>query len=390
MLRVMDLPSCARRLRDYVAIPSVNPMGRDDQPPEILGELRYAERVREDLRRLGVDAELVGDPARPSVLAVVRAAGANETVMVASHLDTVPVDGMEIDPFDPVVRDGRLFGRGACDTKAGMAALVAALERVLADGGPRRSLLLVGEADEEQGSRGAHEVVRHLGDAGAPDWVIATEPTDLRVVHRHKGVSRFRVEARGRAVHSSDPSAGRSAIAAIARAVLGLEELGRKLGERADPALGPPTISVGVVGGGQAANIVPDFAWLMADRRLVPGEDGARVRQELERALAAADEAAELVDFEVRKPPLATPVGHPAVRCGLALQGACGLPTEPACVAFGTDAGVFGDGGWPGIVFGPGSIRDAHTSRESVDLGQVETAQRWFEALLRGEGPRSS
>ena len=99
---------CIRHLRDYVAIPSVNPMGRSDVDAAIAFERRYAEHLREQLRRLGVDAELVGDAERPSVVAEASAAGANLTLMVASHLDTVPVDGMEIDPFDPRVDGGRI------------------------------------------------------------------------------------------------------------------------------------------------------------------------------------------------------------------------------------------------------------------------------------------
>ena len=121
----MGHAACIRHLRDYVAIPSVNPMQRDDLPERIVGERRYAEHLREQLRRLGVDVELVGPAERPSVIACARASGARaaETLAVASHLDTVPIDGMQIDPFDPRIEGGRLFGRGACDTKAGMAAL---------------------------------------------------------------------------------------------------------------------------------------------------------------------------------------------------------------------------------------------------------------------------
>jgi acetylornithine deacetylase len=379
-----------QHLRDYVAIPSVNPMGRSDVPPEIAGERRYAEHVREQLRRLGLDAELVGSGSRASVVAEAHPAGGGGALLVASHLDTVPVDGMEIDPFDPVIDAGRLYGRGACDTKAGMAALVAALERVLARGRLRRAVIAIGEADEECGSVGVADVLGHLRPRGAADWVLATEPTELRLATRHKGIALLRLEAHGRACHSSDPSQGRNAVAAIARAALALEALGNELTERVDrergcdePRLGPATLSVGLIGGGHAPNIVPDRAWLVAERRLLPGETEAQLRDEVEQALArrgAAD--VELTRCEAMKPALATDAGHASVRACCAALAAGGLPAEPVAVAFGTDAGVFAARGIPGVVMGPGSIAQAHTAREFVAVEQVEAMEEFFVRLL--------
>ena len=162
-------------LRDYVAIPSVNPMGRNDIPADIRGEARYAEHLAQQLRGIGLDVEVIGGPERPSVIAEARAHDAVDTVMVASHLDTVPVDGMQIAPFDPVIKDGRLYGRGSCDTKSGMAALLEALERVLRRGTLRRNLVIVGESDEELSSIGVFDVLEHLKKRPSlrPDWVIA-------------------------------------------------------------------------------------------------------------------------------------------------------------------------------------------------------------------------
>ncbi len=368
----MSTAPCIRYLRDYVAIPSVNPMRRSDIPPEIAGEARYAVPLREQLRGLGLDAELVGPKERPSVVAEARTAGARETVLVASHLDTVPVDGMEIDPFDPRLEGGRLYGRGACDTKGGMAALVEALGRVLPRGTLACNLVLVGEADEELSSLGARAVMEHLAGR-KPDWVLATEPTSLRVVTHHKGVVHARLRATGVACHASDPGAGRNAIVALARAVLALDELARKLGQRQDPKLGAATLSVGIAGGGSAANIVPDEAWLMLDRRLLPGEDPEGVRAELEDVLREHDISDVSVDWcQLEKGALATPPDHPALRrCQRALTEAS-LPTEPAIASFGTDAGIFIQYGIPGVVLGPGSIEQAHSACEWVEARQVE------------------
>jgi acetylornithine deacetylase/succinyl-diaminopimelate desuccinylase-like protein len=378
--------ACIRYTRDYVSIPSVNPMGRTDLDPAVAGERRYAEHLRAQLRALGLDAELVGDSERPSLVAEARVADAGETVLIASHLDTVPVDGMEIDPFDPRLADGRVSGRGSCDTKSGMAALVAALERVLAHKRLRRNLVLVGEADEELGSTGVRDVIAHLG-AQRPDWVIATEPTELRCVTRHKGIVHAQLRATGVACHSSEPARGKSAIVALSRAVLALDELAAELGTRVDPHLGPATLSVGRFGGGSATNIVPDDAWLVLDRRLLPDEDDESVRAELEGALAKHDLPDVRVEWcSLEKAPLATPSDDPSVRALQAALAEAGLETTPSSVAFGTDAGEFSARGWPGIVFGPGSIAQAHTKDEWVAVEQVEAASAVFERLLSNRG----
>ena len=373
---------CLDLLREYVATPSVNPMGRSDLPAQIVGERRYAERVKAHLGALGLDAVLVGEGERCSVVAEARVAGARETLLVASHLDTVPVDAMEIDPFDPVVAEGRLYGRGACDTKAGMAALVAALSQVLARGTLRRNVVIAGEADEELTGLGVRDVLAHLG-ARRPDWTIATEPTELRVVTHHKGIAVARLEATGIACHSSDPGAGRSAISALAQAVLTMNALNDELAARRDPVLGPGTCSVGVIGGGKAPNVVPDAAWLLMDRRMLPGETAEQVRREIEAALARRDVPdVRISQIVVGKPPLGTDPASPPVRACRAALEACGLCAEPTSVAFGTDAALFAGAGIPGVVLGPGSIAQAHTAREFVEVAQVEAMTRLFVRLL--------
>jgi acetylornithine deacetylase len=376
-----------RLLRDLIAIPSVNPMGREDVPAAIAGEQRIAEFVGDALGRLGLDVALVGSGGRTSVLAEARAGADAETLLVASHLDTVPVDGMEIDPFDPLVDGDRVFGLGACDTKSGMAALLAALARVLERGTLRRNLIVVGEADEEHRSAGVHDVLARLGTR-RPDWALATEPTGLRLIHAHKGVVHARVRARGRACHSSDPAAGRNAIVLLARAILAIESSAKLLASRPHPDLGPATISIGVVHGGHAPNIVPDDAWLWVDRRTLPGEGPEHVKRELEAILAREGIAGEVVIDSCReeKPPLGNDPGALPIRATGDALAALGLDADVAPVAFGTDAGVFSREGVPSVVIGPGSIALAHTAREHVPIGEVETMVRIFERLLETRG----
>ncbi len=377
----MPASPVVRDLCDYVAIPSVNPMRRDDIDASIVGERRYAEHVREQLRGLGLDTELVGDAARPSVVAYASVAAATGTLLIASHLDTVPVDGMEIDPFDPRIDGGRLYGRGSCDTKAGMAAAVEALRRVLAAGRLRSNVILVGESDEELSSTGMREVLGSLRQQ--PDWVIATEPTSLRVVTRHKGVVHSRLLARGRSCHASAPGEGRNAIVALARAVLALDELAGRLAGRHDERLGSPTLSPGVIRGGSAPNIVPDEAALVVDHRTLPGETEADVRTAIEEALRAHDVRDVEIDWcRLEKAALLTPDDHPAVLELRRALRAHGLDGDLDIAAFGTDAGVAQAAGIPGVVFGPGDIAQAHTAREFVDVAQVESAADALETLI--------
>ena len=378
----MSHPACIQFLRDYVAIPSVNPMRRDDIPADIAGERRYASHLREQLRRLGLDAVLLGTGERASVIAEVTTRGARDTVLIASHLDTVPVDGMEIDPFAPAIADDRLYGRGSCDTKAGMAAAVAALAQVLERGTLRRNVVIAGEADEECSSIGVRDVLERIG-ARKPDWVLATEPTELAVVTSHKGIALLQLVAHGVSCHSSEPRAGKNAIVPLARAVLALDALGEEIGRRAHPRLGRPTMSVGVIGGGQAPNIVPQKAWLLSDRRLLPGENEVTLRAEVRDALDRHGAGEVVIEScSVEKPALETAEDAHAVRSCQRVLGALALPTATAIAAFATDAGLFTEAGLPGVVFGPGSIAQAHTAREWVALEQVERATAFFVKLF--------
>ena len=374
-----------RHLRDFVAIPSVNPMGRSDLSSSLTGESRLAEQLCAVLRRLGVDAGLVGEAPRQSVVAEVLARDPRaETIVVASHLDTVPVDGMEIAPFDPRIEAGRLYGRGSCDTKAGLAALCAALERMLPHGGLRHHLIIVGEADEEKSSLGVHDVLASLAGR-RPAFVLATEPTELAVVHAHKGVVHAVLEARGVAGHASAPRPGENAIVALARVALELEALGLALASREHPSLGAATLSIGQFEGGLAPNVVPDRARLVVDRRVLPGESLEQVERELAAAIERAGEGerVRVASCRLEKPALGTSLEHLAVRhCAEALRAAA-HPVRTGSVAFGTDAGVFeAEAGWPGVVMGPGSIQQAHTNREYVEVAQVETMTDFFVALL--------
>jgi len=375
----------AELLSRLVACPSVDPpAGAPVERP--FGEGAMASLLAEVLSAWGADTETVEfAPGRFNLLARFDGADPGRTLMLEAHADTVPVEGMTIRPFAPVVRDGRLYGRGSCDCKAAMAAMLLAIRRVLDDGPPPTTLWFVSTGDEEVGGMGA----RHLVDGGfRADAAIVGEPTDLAIVHAARGGYRCKIVTKGRAAHSSDPSRGVSAITKMARVVQAIEgPLAEELAGLGHPDLGSPTVSVGVIRGGEQANVVPDRCEIDVDRRTLPDETRREVREQFVRHLEAiaADDPEFRYDLEEvtwypafvedRRGPVATLVGQ---ACESVLGRA-----EWVAVPWTANAGIFKEGGIPCILFGPGSGGQAHTAEESVDLGQVVKAVDVYADIIR-------
>lgn len=377
-------------LRRLVAIPSVNPMGRAVSGSPF-GEERLTETLESLLSSLGLQtARQLVEPGRENLLGLldgeVPADRGGPLLLLDAHQDTVPVDGMTIDPFMPELRGGRVYGRGACDTKGGMAAMLSAVARLAQDrpaGMP--SILLALTVNEEYGFTGAVKLTELFGASPGgivprrPDAALVAEPTGLDVVVAHKGMVRWQCHTRGRAAHSAHPEAGENAIYRMARVLNVLEEYARDVVGRAGahPLCGPATLSVGTIAGGVSVNTVPDRCTIEIDRRLPPGEDGVRARQ----AVIEYLESRLGADFPVDHDPsyLSGPAlsddanGPPADRltslvCDVA--GSC----RRVGVPYGTHAAVYAAAGVPSVVFGPGFIEQAHTRDEWVPVDQVRAA----------------
>ena len=382
-------------LANLVRRPSVNPMGRDVAGPEYL-EGRVTEYLVQRFTAAGIPwARQTVAPGRDNVVARLEATVAGApTILWDAHQDTVPADGMTIEPFTPLVSDGRLYGRGACDVKGGMAAMLVALARLQAAGRPRKkTVIFSATVNEEFGFSGVKALVRlwltpaaeqPAGDAaarellgGSPTSAIVAEPTELDIVTQHKGAVRWRVRIHGRACHSAFPERGENAIYPAGRAILAIEALAKELLTRhPDHPCGPPTLSLGTIHGGMGVNLVPDLVVLEIDRRVVPGESPQAARDEVIHRIAAAAPDARI---EHEAPFLESPglpeAGRQSGAEAIEKAGrATGCDSKRTAARFGTNASILAAAGVPSVVFGPGSIAQAHTADEWIDLDQVDKA----------------
>lgn len=373
-------------LKDLVAIPSVNPMGRDVSGPEFF-ETRVTEFLADYLEGLGVPFEQIEiAPGRSNLIARLDSPKSARTILLDAHQDTVPVDGMTIDPFDPVEREGRIYGRGSCDVKGGMAAMLWAFSRlVLERPGDLPNIVLSLTCDEESTSIGINHLTQSWTAAAPvyrlcpsqPDVAIVAEPTSLDLVVAHRGATRWKLRTSGRACHSSRPHEGINAIYRMAKVVQCLDDYAEWLpGSRAaHPLCGPATLSVGRIEGGSSVNVVPDACAIEVDRRVIPGEDRFSVIDEV------ANYLRERLDFDVTHDPpycASPPLGDDA-NGSLAqqlMQSITAIVGERQIVGvpYGTHASRFAKAGVPSVVLGPGDIAQAHTKDEWIEAIQVEQA----------------
>ena len=383
----MDL--AIRLLGDLVRIPSLNPMGRTVVGPGHF-ETEVSAYLETFLGGLGVEVERQEiAPGRSNLIARYRAPKSDRIVLLDAHQDTVPVDGMTIDPFGAVVEGGRMYGRGTCDVKGGMAAMLAAFNRLVRER-PRdsASVVLALTVDEEYTHRGSS---RLADEPTGADLAIVAEPTRLDVVNAHKGAVRWKIAAEGVACHSSSPGLGDNAIYRIARIVSALEDHARELSEsEPDPVLGPPSLSVGRIMGGTSVNIVPDRAEIEIDRRLVPGESADSVRERVREALRERLGGLDHIEFSepwVRMPALRPrPSGSDPFLGAIreAIGGVLGREVGVGGVPYGTDAGPLAESGeLPCYVIGPGDIAQAHTKDEWIEVSEVRAAAEAYFAICR-------
>lgn len=372
----------AQAVAELVRIPSVNPLQCDD--PAITGERRLAEHLAERASDIGATVDLdnvIGD--RPNLIAQFEGER-SEVVIIDVHLDTVAVDHMTGDPFDGRIADDRVYGRGSVDTKATFALVLKVLDELRAAGRrPGPTVMLVGTVSEEIGGLpGArHLAQRLIANGDRVDKMIVAEPTVCAPVHGHRGGVGLEVCLHGHAAHSSQPHLGSNAISAAARVIAAIDlEQARLARNAAGLALGGGSVSVTEVRGGVARNIIPDRCNLYAGRRLAPGEDPSIEFQHLAELISTA---AHPCNAEVTMaggrgfPAFLTDPDDPFIVELTSLSG-----NQPETASYGSNCAAYDAIHVPKVLFGPGSIDQAHQAVEWVDIDQLVKAADVYRRLL--------
>lgn len=404
-------------LQKLIQIPSVNPLVSGGNAA-ISGESRLTDFLQETCQQLGWGwLRQRVHPGRENLLALVPgktpARDGGELLLWGVHQDTVAVDGMTINPFAGELRDRRVYGRGASDVKGSMAAMLAALSQLNpSEPEPQQAnVVLACTVNEECGHTGAqalghlwtpvgatHDGSSDIGIASGsitpvtlfprpPDSVLVAEPTDLNPVVAHQGMVRWRCHTEGRAAHSSRPDEGINAIYAMMRVVHAIEQYYAELAAIAPvhPRCGRPSVCVSTIHGGVGVNTVPDRATIEIDRRISPGADAAAAYEELVRYIREHAETGEAPI--THEQPFMQSGGLSDARNGrvaerlVAMLAALGRSAAPVGAPYGTDAAAMAESGVPTVVFGPGSIGQAHTADESIEVDELQFATEVFHQI---------
>jgi acetylornithine deacetylase len=354
---------------ELVAIESVNP----DLVSTGSGESKIAAFVASWLAAEGLEVQVAEPvPGRASVIAVLAGTGGGTSLMLNAHMDTVGAGGMK-DPFTPMRREGRVYGRGAYDMKGSLAAIMI-VAREAKKLKLRGDVIVAAVADEEVASVGTAAVLKRI----EADAAIVTEPTEMRLCLAHKGFAWLEVETRGVAAHGSRPDLGVDAVAHMGRILTGVLELDRRLRTgRAHLLLGTGTIHASLIEGGQELSTYPARCVVKLERRTIPGEDGASAVGEIEALIAAARSEDPALEATARllleRPP--SQLGADSFVTEAVERAATEVmrrQPEVIGVAYWMDMALSNAIGIPTVAFGP-SGEGAHADVEWVDVASLET-----------------
>ena len=371
-------------LQGLIQKPSENPNGTEEEA---------AKYVLGVLQNHGIGAELSWvAPGRPNVIARLKGEKAGSTLLYNGHLDVVPAGpNWSVDPFRGIIKDGKLFGRGASDMKSGVSAMLYAAIVLKRMGCPfAGELILYFNVDEEGPNSG---MKKFLTEDITADFAVIGEPTQLNLCIGHRGVARYRVRTRGTPGHTAYVTEPDNAITKMTKFITALEELGAKIKRKKDSVLGPASLIVSQISGGTAPNVVPGWCEIEIDRRTLPGETREGVLQEIR---ACLDETARLhgIGYELEEylflPASLIDKDHAFVkRLMKSIRNV--RKTESRIEAFGAtcEAPFFSiEKQIPTLIFGPGSLEQAHVADEYVLLDEVVEASLVFIDLVLSLPPK--
>lgn len=355
-------------LSDLVRINSINP----DLIPGAPGEGEIAHFIARWMEQKGLEVQLIESVAgRPNVVGIARGTGGGRTLLLNGHMDTVGVEGMS-QPHEPVIKGGRLYGRGAYDMKGGLAACMSAVAAAKSQH-LRGDVIFTAVMDEEYASAGTLDLANRFHADGA----IVAEFTEHQVILAHRGFVWLEIETVGRAAHGSRPDLGVDAIVKMGRVLVELDKLDQDLrAHLSHPLLGSGSLHASLIRGGQEISSYPERCILSLERRTLPGETPEKVEAEFVGIVETLNRQDASFNAEVRRgidrPPMETPADAAIVA---AVQAAASKvlnqPAPVAGVQFWTDAALLSAAGIPSLLFGP-SGSGAHAVEEWVDLASVQ------------------
>lgn len=372
-------------LKDLIAIPSVNPMGQTDIAPSICGEAQVNEYLCDFIEKTGLKpfVQKTALEGRDNVGGMIYKGEKYKTIIMQCHTDTVGI-GSNKNLLMPVEKDGKIYGRGSCDCKGGLAAMLAAFaEAAKHPEKVKNNIIVMGVSDEEYSFKGSLEIGRQSPTRVA-NFGIVGEPTECRIVNGFKGVARWDISVQGKAFHSSEPEKGINAIYRMAKIIKLIEQYQSELAKINDPPLGNEIISVGVIKGGTSVNIVPDVCIIEIDRRLTRKNSPENALNALSKYLS------ENLDFEFATSKLKDSQSAALIdssRAGVKMMSAVcsemGIDPVPRQVSFGSDAFRMNAAGIPTALWGPGSITTAHTDNEFVSVDDLKEAKEFYLNVMK-------
>ena len=374
-------------LSELIRINSVNPNYQDG-----VNELAMAEYVERFFQERGIETWRQNVfSGRPNLIARVPGLNPERRIVLEAHMDTVAVTGMTIEPWNPKISDGKMYGRGSCDTKGGMAAMMHAVANLVTDKStPHCDVWFAATIDEEYSFQGVLALCEPPFHA---DAAIIAEPTELQPVIASKGLVRWKIETLGRAAHSAKPHLGRNAIEYMAHIITAIQQDTIELARQSHALLDLATCNIGVVRGGVQINFVPDRCEIEIDRRLLPGEHVSEVLNHYQALVDSVAKSHPGMQVVMHQPmltdiPLETDPDAPAVQAMVQVLRYFGLSSKLCGVPFCSDASKFGAIGVPSIIFGPGSIDQAHSAVEFISCSQVVKATEIYQKFITDFQPQ--
>ncbi len=365
--------------QELVRIPSPNPPGL---------ELEVSNFLALKMKEIGfnVTSHEVSS-SRANVVGKMKFGSGGRRLMFNGHLDVVPTGDLSLwdgSPYSGTLKEGKVYGRGSSDMKGGIASMLTAA-KALADSSSELhgELIFTGVVDEESHGSGSKRII---DDGYRADMAVIGEPTDGRICIAHKGNMWIEIKTQGTAEHSSQVRVGKShsAIYRMTGIVKHLEDLLPELQEIQDDLVGNPTISVGTIQGGTKPNIVPDSCSIVVDRRLLPGEDPIRVLEDLKARILSFTPPEAEAKFKIliaREGARISPDEEIVRIASKSISQVLKIPPDVGGMGATTDMSFFVRAGIPTIIYGPGSIKQAHVANEFIDVLELTNTANVYAAI---------